>query len=121
MERKLRREPVFDLEGLGAKADAWKANGASRVVIEWSTGTGPTVFYYPAGERGFGVKWTCAVPTDSYTEVYADFIEHKLIPRIVDALKEHGLAATALCVDLQPLQVQRQRRHELERLEAAAH
>ena len=81
MERKLHQEPQFDLETLRVKCDAWKSHEAAKVVIEWSTGTGPTVFYYPAGQRGQGVKWTVAVETYNYNEVYADFIEHKLIPQ----------------------------------------
>ncbi|MDQ2800910.1 MAG: hypothetical protein M3Y13_14860 [Armatimonadota bacterium] len=115
MERKLHQEPQFDLETLRGKCDAWKAHGASQVVIEWSTGTGPTVFYYPAGERLQGVKWTAAVETYNYNEVYADFIEHKLIPQMREVIHVCGLSETVLSVDLQPLQIQRQRRRQIER------
>lgn len=119
MERKLHQEPSFDTDTLRQKTDAWKANGAARIVFEWSTGTGPTVFYYPAGERRLGVKWTIAVETYNYNEIYADFIEHTLLPRLTEIVQARGLAVTCLCVDLQPLQVQRQRRRQIERRETA--
>ena len=120
MERKLHEEPQFDLDTLREKCTAWKAHGASKVVLEWSTGTGPNVFYYPAGERSQGVKWTVAVETYNYNEVYADFVEHTLIPRLKDAIQEIGLPLTVMCVDLQPLQIQRQRRRQIERSQTAA-
>ena len=119
MERKLHQEPQFDMETLRLKCDAWKAHSASKVVIEWSTGTGPTLFYYPAGERSQGVKWTAAVETYNYNEVYADFVEHKLIPSLREVIHARGLTETVLCVDLQPLQIQRQRRRQIARGEAA--
>src|SRR5580704_1396961 len=119
MERKIHQEPVFDIETLRQKADAWKNAGGKRVLIEWSTGIGPTVFYFPEGERHFGVKWTAAVRTDSYNELYADFIEHKLVPQLTEAVKARGLDPVVRCVDLQPLQVQRQRRRQIERAEAS--
>jgi hypothetical protein len=119
MERKLHQEPSFDLETLRDKADAWKSHSSKRVMIEWSTGTGPVVFYYPAGDRSFGVKWTAAVETFNYNEVYADFIEHKLIPQIEETIKSRGLEVSVRCVDLQPLQVQRMRRHQIERAQEA--
>ena len=119
MERKLHQEPTFDLDNLRLKVDAWKDHGAKRVLIEWSTGVGPTVFFYPAGERSFGVKWMAAVEVSNYNEVYADFIEHKLIPQIAETVKSRRLEVTVLCVDLQPLQVQRQRRRQIERAQTA--
>ena len=119
MERKILQEPVFDMDTLRQKADAWKNAGGKRVLIEWSTGTGPTVFYFPEGERSFGVKWTAAVRTDSYNELYADFLEHKLIPQVIEGIRARGLETVVRCVDLQPLQVQRQRRRQIERAEAS--
>ncbi len=119
MERKLHEEPSFDMDTLRAKAEAWKAHGAAKAFLEWSTGTGPNVFYYPAGERGQGVKWTVAVETYNYNEVYADFVEHTLIPRLRKAFTEIGLPLTVMCVDLQPLQIQRQRRRQIERAQTA--
>ena len=119
MERKLHEEPAFDLETLRNKCDLWKSHGAAKVVIEWSTGTGPTVFYYPAGERRNGVKWTVAVETYNYNEIYADFIEHTLVPRLSEVIHARGLTETVLSVDLQPLQIQRQRRRQIERAQAS--
>ena len=120
MERKLHEEPQFDMDTLREKCEAWKAHDAAKIFIEWSTGTGPNVFYYPAGERGQGVKWTVAVETYNYNEVYADFVDHTLIPRLKDVIQSIGLTATVMCVDLQPLQIQRQRRRQIERSQAAA-
>ena len=119
MERKLHEEPAFDLETLRNKCELWKSHGAAKVVIEWSTGTGPTVFYYPAGERRNGVKWTVAVETYNYNEIYADFIEHTLVPRLSEVIQDRGLTETVLSVDLQPLQIQRQRRRQIERAQAS--
>jgi hypothetical protein len=120
MERKLHQEPAFDLDTLRQKADIWKKAGGKRVFLEWSTGVGPTLFYYPEGERHFGVKWTADVRTDGYSEVYADYIEHKLIPLLSEALRARGLDVVVRCVDLQPLQVQRQRRRQIERAQMAS-
>lgn len=121
MERKIQREPVFDLETLREKADTWTKVGAAKVTIEWGTNTGPTVFYYPDTERRLGVKWTVAVETYNYNELYADYIEFKLVPTLVEAFKARGLAVSAVCVDQQPLLVQRLRRRALERQQHAAH
>jgi len=115
MERKLHQEPQFDMETLRQKIDAWKTHGAKCVVIEWSTGTGPNVFYYPAGERRLGVKWTIAVETYNYNEIYADFVEQTLAPKLREVIQSRGLTVTVMCADLQPLQVQRQRRRQIER------
>ena len=120
MERKLHQEPQFDLETLRQKCDAWKSHEASKVVIEWSTGTGPNLFYYPAGQRQQGVKWTVAVETFNYNEIYADFIEQKLIPQVREVIHARGLTEMVMCVDLQPLQIQRQRRRQIERAQTAA-
>lgn len=119
MERKLHQEPAFDLDTLRQKLDAWKQNGVKAVQIEWSTGTGPTVFYYPVGERRHGVKWTVAVETYNYNEIYADFIERTLLPRLTETVASRQLESVVRCVDLQPLQVQRLRRHQIERQQTA--
>jgi len=119
MERKLHQEPQFDLETLRQKCDAWKSHQAGKVVIEWSTGTGPNLFYYPAGQRGEGVKWTVPVETYNYNELYADFIEQKLIPHLREVIQARGLTESSLCVDLQPLQIQRQRRRQIERAQTS--
>ncbi|BDI28494.1 hypothetical protein CCAX7_005450 [Capsulimonas corticalis] len=122
MERKLHQEPVYDIEALRTQADSWKARSATRAIVEWSTGTGPTIFVFPEGERRFGVKWTAAVEAANYNELYADYIEQKLLPVVLEAVRARGLEAIARCVDLQPLQVQRQRRRQIERAQnAVAH
>ena len=120
MERKLTHEPAFDMDTLRRKCDLWKSNGIRSLVLEWSTGTGPTVYYYPAGERRYGVKWTVAVETYNYNELYADYLEHTLMPRLRESVRGIGLEPTVLCVDLQPLQVQRQRRRQIERVQTAS-
>ncbi len=120
MDRKLHHEPDFDTDTLRRKVELWKQNNALRIVFEWSTGTGPNVFYYPQGERRQGVKWTVAVETYNYNEVYADFIENTLLPRLAEVVRARGLEATLLNVDLQPLQVQRQRRRQLAQMETAS-
>lgn len=119
MDRKLHQEPLFDTDTMRQRLDEWKSHKVSQVYIEWSTGTGPTVFYYPAGDRRFGVKWTAAVETFNYNEMYADFIEHTLLLRLNELINSRGLSAVIRCVDLQPLQVQRMRRRELERQQTA--
>jgi len=120
MDRKLHHEPNFDTDTLRRKAELWKQNNVRRIVFEWSTGTGPTVFYFPQGERRHGVKWTVAVETYNYNEVYADFIEYTLLPRLTEIVRAQGLETTNLNVDLQPLQVQRQRRRQLAHMETAS-
>ncbi len=120
MDRKLHHEPNFDTDTLRRKAELWKQNNVRRIVFEWSTGTGPTVFYFPQGERRHGVKWTVAVETYNYNEVYADFIEYALLPRLTEIVRAQGLETTNLNVDLQPLQVQRQRRRQLAHMETAS-
>ena len=120
MERRLHEEPAFDAAAFGDTLDGWKGRGASKILLEWSSGTGPTVFYYPAGDRKLGIKWTVPVETTHYNEAYADFVEHTLIPRMRAAIKQRSLDVGVMCVDLQPLQVQRQRRRQIERAQAAA-
>ena len=119
MERKLHQEPAYDYENLRQKVDDWAKHGAKRIVVEWSTGTGPTAFCFPAGERQFGVKWTVAVEANNYNEVYADYIDFQLTPKLREVIQARGMEATVLCVDLQPLQVQRQRRRQIERTQTA--
>ena len=120
MEHKLHEEPPFSFEALLATASAWKAKSVRNVVVEWSTGIGPVLFYYPEGERTYGKKWTVDVAPEGYSEIYADFIEFKLLPKVVEALKQTGFDVSARCVDLQPLQVQRSRRRAIKREEALA-
>ena len=108
------------MEALLATASAWKSRSVTDVVVEWSTGTGPVIFYYPYGERVYGKKWTVDVAPEGYSEIYADFIEYKLLPKVVEALKQIGFQVAPRCVDLQPLQVQRSRRRAIKREETLA-
>jgi hypothetical protein len=121
MEHKLHKEPDFDFDTLRARLDAWKTAGAKTVVIEWNTGLGPTVFYYPYGERQFGMKWHETVPTTQYNELYADFIEYTLIPQIKEAVAARGMTSRAVCADQQPILVMRMRRREIEQAQRAVH
>lgn len=120
MERKLHQEPPFDGETMRVRLDDWKTRQGSEVTIDWSTGVGPTLFYYPTGNRKLGVKWTVAVETFNYNEIYADYIERTLLPRLIELVQSRGLTARIRCVDLQPLQVQRMRRRHLEKLQTSA-
>jgi hypothetical protein len=120
MERKLHHEPAYDFESLRQKVDEWATHGAKRATIEWSTMNGPTVFCYPSGQRSFGFKAVFAVETFNYNEIYADYIEHTLVPKVREVVQARGMECSVLCVDLQPLQVQRQRRRQIERVRATA-
>ena len=115
MEHRLQREPEFDLDAFRASVDTWKTAGAKSVVVEWNTGPGPTVFFYPAGERQFGVKWIEKVPTTQYNELYADFLEYTLAPKLMEIVASRGLTSRVVCVDQQPILVMRMRRREIER------
>lgn len=121
-EHALLEEPQFDFDTLREKLAAWKAAGASRVFFEWNTGPGPTVVYYPAGDRKLAGVWKLPVAATRYVgEMYADWLEQKLAPRLTEAAQGNGLAAVVRCVDQQPVQVMRQRRREIERAVNAVH
>jgi hypothetical protein len=119
MEHKLARQPQFDFDTFRNSVDSWKKAGSSSVVIEWNTGLGPTVFYYPAGNREFGVKWTEAVPTVQYNELYADFLEYTLIPSLTEIVDSRSLSCRTVCADQQPILVMRLRRREIAHAEHA--
>jgi hypothetical protein len=119
MEHKLLNDPEFDFETFRANVSAWKANGASRTNIEWNTGPGPTVFYYPDETRSLGVVWKAPVSATRYSELYADFLDYKLAPRLAELAQGNGLAPKIRCVDQQPVQVMRQRRREIEQAQHA--
>lgn len=121
MQHKLLEEPTFEFEPFLASVSAWKASGATEVVVEWSTGIAPVIFYFPAAKRSYGKKWSVEVSPDGYSELYADLIEYKMLPKVIEALKQLGLAVSVRCVDLQPLQVQRQRRRAIDRETAGRH
>lgn len=119
MENRLLHEPEFNFDSFRANLDSWKAAGAETINIDWSTGPGPTIVYFPSGNRTFGVTWKAPVAATRYSETYADFIEYKLAPRLVELVQGHGLQALVRCVDQQPILVMRQRRREIESAEHA--
>jgi hypothetical protein len=121
MEHKLSKQPAFDFDAFRASTDHWKTLGATSVVVEWNTGLGPTLFYYPAGNRKFGVKWTELVPTVEYNELYADFIEFTLVPKLQEIVTSRGLTERTFCADQQPILVMRMRRREIENAQRASH
>ena len=121
MEHKLAKQPVFDFDSFRSTIDHWKSIGATSVVIEWNTGLGPTIFYYPTGNRPFGVKWTETVPTVEYNELYADYIEYTLIPQLTEIISSRGLTSRAFCADQQPILVMRLRRREIENAQHYSH
>lgn len=120
MEHKLPSEPVFEFDAFRANTASWKANGASQVTIEWGTGPGPTIFCYPDLSRQLGMKWTTAVPVSSYNELYADYLEYTLAPKLVEIAAARGLATRIICADQQPLLVMRMRRREIEQASHSA-
>jgi hypothetical protein len=121
MDLKLAKQPDFDFDAFRSTIDHWKTMGATTVVLEWNTGLGPTIFYYPADNRQFGVKWTETVPTVEYNELYADFIEYTLVPKVKEIILARGLKDRAFCADQQPIMVMRMRRREIENAQRASH
>ncbi|HEY3331700.1 MAG TPA: hypothetical protein VGK19_16845 [Capsulimonadaceae bacterium] len=119
MEHKLLHEPEFDFESFRAGLNEWKSGGATAVSIDWSTGPGPTVVYSPSNDRSYARTWKAPVAPSRYSELYADFIEYKLVPRLVELAAGNGLNPVVRCVDQQPVIVMRQRRREIEAAEHA--
>ena len=79
-------------------------------------GQGPTVVYYPAGRPQALPRYgSCRSRRLAIAEVYADWLERKLAPRLAEHAKGQGLDGKVMCVDQQPIQVMRQRRREIER------
>jgi hypothetical protein len=113
-------DPEFDLDEFRSSLADWKAAGAKSVHIEWQTGPGPTVCWFPAGERRLGTTWQFHVEPARYGEEYADYIELRLIPQLAAIVRESGLEPRALCVDQQPIQIMRMRRREFERAQRAS-
>jgi hypothetical protein len=121
MEHKLAKQPEFDFDAFRETIDTWMKSGASTVVVEWNTGLGPTIFYYPAGNREFGLKWTESVPTVQYNELYADYIDYTLVPKLKEIIASRGISARVVCADQQPILVMRMRRREIEHAQRLAH
>ena len=116
MEKPLRNKPTFDADVFHTRTEHWPRG--ARVLIEWSTMTGPNCYVYPAGERAKGIKLTNDVGAVASDERWADFLEFEFIPPVADALSRDGFRPEVICVDLRPLRVQRARRREIE---AAGH
>lgn len=121
MSHSLLNDPQVSLDQFRDKVAAWAAAGAKDATLEWSTGSGPSVFLYPQGQRNFGVGAKISVRPAEYSEQYADFLEQKLSPRIAEIAHAKGLSVTVRCVDQQPIQIQRMRRRELEHAQLATH
>lgn len=132
MHGALHNLPVFDAEAFKAKAADWKRTvgsagpGGNRIVIEWGVGRGPNCFVYPATKRSQGISLVAADSRGQSDERYADFLEWEYVPQVVAALKADGLNPQVICVDLRPLQIQRERRRAIdakarEKTGAAAH
>jgi len=120
MSHSLLHEPEFDFNKFEQHFAEWKLRKNSQVEIEWSTGAGPSVFCYPVPKRSEGTGWKYEILPDEYSEVYADFIEAKILPRLAELVKSVGLVSNIRCVDQLPIQAQRQRRKEIE-LASSAH
>jgi hypothetical protein len=107
-------DPEFDLDAFRTTIATWSAKGAKTMVVEWQTGPGPMISWYPSSERSLAEVWTHKVSPSHYNEQYADFMEYRLTPLLVEVAKGGGLAPRVICVDQQPVMIQRQRRRELE-------
>jgi hypothetical protein len=124
MHKPLSNFPVLDTPGFTARLAEWQPilakaqSGMNRVVIEWDVIQGPRCFVYPAGQRALGVDLCADGVTRKSDERWADFLEYQFVPSVADAVTHHGLNPQVICVDLRPVQIQRQRRRALE---ATAH
>ena len=115
MQKALKNTPEFDAQAFRSHLDAWKSTGASRrVIVEWSTGAGPNVFAYPAGNRAGGVRLVGGGDATGSDERWADFLEFEYLPPVAETLGRDGFAPEILCVDLRPLVVQRARRRQID-------
>jgi hypothetical protein len=123
MSHALLNEPNVSLDEFRDKVTAWAGAGGTAVTLEWGTGSGPSVYLFPNGQRKLGVGAKIPVRPTEYSEQYADFLERKLAPRIAEIAQAKGLGVSVHCTDQQPVQVQRMRRREIEHAErlASAH
>ena len=118
MDKPLKGLP-FDATAFREKTAGWKSlsgvpGAAGRVMVEWSVGTGPHCFVYPAAKRTAGLNLTDSLTAAENDERWADFLEFEYIPQIVKALQNEGFRPQVICADLRPLQVQRARRRQIE-------
>lgn len=115
MEKPLKNTPVFQEKEFRTRIGGWKqGEPGRRVIVEWSTGTGPNVFVYPAGERAFGIRLIDGVEAAANDERWADFIEFQFLPPVIAVLESENFRPEMICVDLSPLIVQRARRRQIE-------
>jgi hypothetical protein len=118
MHKPLQGTPDFNEAAFRNRTGNWLVAQSTtpnqRVVIEWSTNEGPSVYVYPAGDRASGFNVTQNVKGTSSDERWADFLEFEFIPKVVRALEADGYKPDVICVDLRPRQVQRARRREIE-------
>ena len=113
-------DPDFDFDVFRSSVEQWGAAGAKRLIVEWQTGPGPMVAWSPAGERKLAAVWKANVLPTQYNELYADYLEYRLMPRLVELGRANGFEVRSLCVDQQPIQIMRMRRREIERAELAS-
>lgn len=123
MLKQLQNKPTFDAAALREQIRDWKPAAAAgddlqRVVIEWSTGTGPHCYVYVPGKRPGGIKLVGGGDHTGSDERWADFLEYEYVPQVADAVEAEGFAPHVICVDLRPLVIQRERRRTIA---AAAH
>ncbi len=118
MHKPLQGTPPFNEIEFRNRAGNWlmaqSTTPNQRVVVEWSTMHGPSVYVYPPGDRVAGFNVTEEVKGTSSDERWADFLEYEFVPKVVRALEADGYKPQVVCVDLRPLQVQRARRREIE-------
>ncbi|GAB4453355.1 MAG: hypothetical protein OHK0029_06000 [Armatimonadaceae bacterium] len=124
MQKPLENLPALNITRFEEALTGWKPvirdakPGMDRIVIEWDVIQGPRCLVFPAGHRGQGVDLCDDGIKRTSDERWADFLEFRFVPMVEEKVKEAGLRPQVICVDLRPIQVQRQRRRLLE---AAAH
>jgi len=120
MHKALKDLPVFDPATFRGRTADWKKivqgapAGGHRVVIEWGVMRGPNCFVYPATRRGLGINLMANVAHAESDERWADYLEFEYVPQVVKALLDDGMNPQVICVDLRPIQIQRERRRAIE-------
>lgn len=117
MEKRLQNLPAFDRQALEKRIGGWKGlssgPGSNRTVIEWSVGTGPRCFLYPAADRKAGINLLDAMGVNTTDERYADWLEFDYVPQVVATVQAQGQNPQVICTDQRPIQVMRARRRTL--------
>ena len=112
--------PDFDFDLFRTSTETLSAAGFKVLIMEWQTGPGAIVTWYPAGERQSGESWRCDPGPSHNNEQNADYLEHDLLPRLEEVARGKGFQVRTRCVDQQPVQVMRMRRRELERAQQSS-